>query len=491
MTELCRRLDGIPLAIELAAARVGSRSPAEMLERLSDRFKLLQTKAPELPDRRRALRGTMEWSYDLLSQDAQQFFAQIAVFQGGFLLSHAETVCANDEAEDLIDELQQHSFLRSQPDLIPKRRRFTMLESLREFAIEKLREAPDGGSALLERHAQAFAALAEKALSQLRSAKEAMALRELQADLPNVEAAFEWSRENGSPLLIARLGGALGRYYERRGYGRRALDRLEVATDALLQADEQLQELLASIHRAQAGAWLDCGDPARAEDYASRALILADAMASPHAQAEAWNLLAGAAMRAGRDDAAIERFNSALSLARKAGLESVEATVLNNLAVLDLERRGEALPETMERLEQSRAIRERVGDRAALAETLGNLGLAAQMRRDLELGARYYRQALHLDTDLANPVGIAVALSNLGEIAVETGAPEEALRLSVAAERIFDDLGSPNAAIAAEQADAAAGALPDGVRMLESVRCRVAPLDAVELSRWAVSDATA
>lgn len=196
-------------------------------------------------------------------------------------------------------------------------------------------------------------------------------------------------------------------------------------------------------------------------------------------------------MRSGRVETAIERFESALLLARKAGLEAVEATVLNNLAVMDLERGGEAPAEAIERLDQARVIRERVGDRAALAETLGNLGLAAHMRRVPQQAELFYRNALALDTELANPVGIAFALFNLGEIAVETGRYEEALRHSAAAERIFDDLGSPNAAAAAEQAGVAATAIPEGGETLQTARSRVAPLNAVEVSRWAVGEATA
>src|SRR5207244_4323094 len=148
LAALCRGLEGVPLAIELAASRIVGMSPREMQQRLAERFRLLQTRAPDLPARQRALRGAMDWSYGLLTEEEQGLFAQLAVFAGDFTLAHAEAVCEAFDVFEGVMELRRHSLLRVETNAATQQTRFLMLESVREYAAEKMQALEDRGAPL-------------------------------------------------------------------------------------------------------------------------------------------------------------------------------------------------------------------------------------------------------------------------------------------------------------------------------------------------------
>lgn len=226
---ICRRLDGLPLALELAAARVKMLAPAALLARLDDRLALLTGGARDLPRRQQTLRGTLEWSHDLLAPHERALFARLATFAGGWTLAAAEAVAAGDApAAAVLDGLtalvDQGLVQRiAGADGAP---RFTMLETIRGYAAERL-AASGEGETVRARHADHYLALAEAAEPHLKAAREGAWLARLAADQDNLRAALAWLLARGAGARAARLAVALWYFWWVRGdlsEGRRWLD---------------------------------------------------------------------------------------------------------------------------------------------------------------------------------------------------------------------------------------------------------------------------
>ena len=218
MAEICWRLDGLPLAIELAAARIKLLPPRAMLERLGSRLKLVTGGARNLPERQRTLRGTIEWSYTLLEEGERMLFARLAVFSGGRMLEAIEAICdaKGDLPVDTLDgvsSLLDKSLLRQEegPEGEP---RFVMLETIHEYARERL-EASGEAEEIKRLHAEYFLALAEGAEPELTGPDQLACLQRLEAEHDNMRAALTWSLEK-EPETALRLAGMLARFWEIR-----------------------------------------------------------------------------------------------------------------------------------------------------------------------------------------------------------------------------------------------------------------------------------
>ncbi|HEX8237132.1 MAG TPA: BTAD domain-containing putative transcriptional regulator [Abditibacteriaceae bacterium] len=220
---VCRRLDGIPLAIELAAARSLVLSPAQMLEKLKDRLDLLSTRQRGIPERHRTLRAAIEWSYGLLSPELQRFFTSLSVFRGGWTIEAAEAVCREPEALDFLTRLRECSLVVTEER--PSEIRFRMLETLREYALSQLQ---DGERAEMERrYATHFMTMAEDSEPHLRGPEQAMWLERLDGEQDNFRAVLAWAVEHDATGAL-RLAAALAPFWETRGYyaeGRNWLER--------------------------------------------------------------------------------------------------------------------------------------------------------------------------------------------------------------------------------------------------------------------------
>ena len=260
------RLDGLPLAIELAAARIKMLPPRAMLQRLSSRLKLLTGGARDLPERQRTLRATIEWSFALLDEGEQLLFGRLAVFSGGRTLEAIEATCDAEgdlpvEAFEGVSSLLDKSLLRQEEG--PKGEpRFVMLETIHEFAREKLEQSGEAEE-IKRAHAQYFLTLAEEAYPELKGANQLGVARALEAEHDNMRAALTWALERKEVEVALRLGGALWWFWSIRGYyseGRRWLE------EALAIEGRGLPEVRAM---ALAGVgWLawDQGDYDRAQD---------------------------------------------------------------------------------------------------------------------------------------------------------------------------------------------------------------------------------
>ena len=228
LAEICARLDGLPLAIELAAARVRMLPPQKMLERLGDRLRLLKGGARDLPTRQQTLRGAIDWSYELLEEYEKTLFGRLSVFAGGRTLEAIETVCDPEgdlDALEGIESLLEKSLLRQEegPGGEP---RYVMLEIVHEYAREKLEESGEAEEAR-RRHAEFFLGLAEETETEMRGPEQATWLDRLEAEHDNLRGALSWALERGGPELGLHLAVAFWWFWEARGYfdeGRRWLE---------------------------------------------------------------------------------------------------------------------------------------------------------------------------------------------------------------------------------------------------------------------------
>jgi predicted ATPase len=411
--EIAERLDGLPLALELAAARVKVLTPGQILERLGGGLDLLTSGAHDAPERQRTLRGTVEWSYRLLGADEQRLFARLAVFAGSFTLEAAEVVSSADL--DVLQSLVDKSLLRH-----GEHGRFFMLETIKEFALEKLRDLSDA-STLRRGHDDYFLGVAEELdarerLSGIRDLSPE-SLNRFERELPNLRAALTGLLEEGQRQGVLRLGAALWRFWLNRAQYRDAADWLEEAPiDATLPLDVRA----AALGAAGGIAFYVHDDVDGAERYWRQGLELRRAQDDPHELAFAFSRLASVAWRRGDSDTAIAYHTQAVPLFEQAGDEGGRLNELNWLGEAYRDR-GDF--EHGERLLEETATRAReFGANQQLTTTLHSLGDLSLDRSDPDTARRRYAEALTYAVATGNRrvqiyciAGIACALLQQGD----------------------------------------------------------------------------
>lgn len=424
VAEICRQVDGLPLAIELAAARSKLLTPQNILARLTSRLALLTGGARELAAHQQTLRGTIAWSYDMLSQGEQGLLARLAIFAGGCTLAAAEEICAPgpELGLDLLDgisSLVDKSLLRQgeQPDGEP---RFSLLATIREYALEQL--VARGEVAELERrHATYYAAVAAAAAAAaLLGPEQPRALDELSREHDNLRAALAWMERNDGELLAATCS-ALWRFWYLRSHfdeGRRRL------ATALAGAVEQENLVFANLLSGAASlAWAQ-GDHGQAAELYERSLALRRRLDDGDGVARTLNNLGNVAMRRGEYAQAAERYNEATALFRQQGGHGAMVETLHNLGLATLYL-GEPQPARAafaEALARARAA----GNSRTAAYALNNLGLAL-LGEGVDAEARAsFEESLALQRELGSREGAAASLNNLGHVALRQGSPAEA-----------------------------------------------------------------
>jgi predicted ATPase/DNA-binding SARP family transcriptional activator len=405
---ICRRLDSLPLAIELAAARTKILAPAKLLERLEQALPILTGGARDAPERQQTLRATIEWSYDRLDTDAQQLFARLAVFAGTFPLEAAEEAC--DATLDALTALVDLSLLKPVKDS-----RFLILETIREFAAERLAASGDA-EAVGRRHAEWFLALAEEAQPFLTGAEQPRWLQRLEDDHDNLRASLDWFFDHGDVDGAAELAGALwlfwythGHVTEARRWLRRALDaapdepseaRARVLYGAGYLAAEQNEN-------EEALALLEAGFAyAKEAGATAQAAIAAAVLCSIRAEASSSTSDRRAALALGEE---------AVALARAAGDDFVLAIALNNLGgvamMFEEVERGRAY------LEESLEVRRRIGDLSRIALSLVNVGQLALQEGETGKAAAMFAEAAEIATAIGDKRHILHALAGLAQVA--------------------------------------------------------------------------
>jgi predicted ATPase/class 3 adenylate cyclase len=264
VAEICVRLDGLPLAIELAAARIRVLTPQAMLARIGDRLGLLSAGSRDLPERQQTLRGAIAWSHDMLEESDRELFARLSVFVGGARLEEIESVCSGDGGDTLdgLTSLTEKSLVR-QGEGVEGESRFAMLETIREFAIEqaKAREQWDG---LRERHARAFAEVAREAAASVMGSGSRVSLDRVDLEHDNMRAALAWAMEHDTELAL-RLCHDLWRFWQRRGHLEEGLERTEAVLGLPDAADHPAARADALSAAAGLAYWR--ADALRARSY--------------------------------------------------------------------------------------------------------------------------------------------------------------------------------------------------------------------------------
>ena len=405
--EICRQLEGLPLALELAAARVKVLPPKSLLARLEQRLPLLTSGVRDAPERQRTMRATIQWSYELLGSAEQELLTRLAVFAGGCTLEAAEQVCGADL--DTLATLVDNSLLQQGHD------RFAMLETIREYAFGQLE---DSGVAddVRRRHAEFYLALSERVDPKLAHQQEQVASLELlAAEHENLRAALTWALECDPEETALRLGASLCLYFVFRSVteGRQWLaEVLELGGTAARV--ERAEVLTGAGQLAQAqGAYAE----ARAlyEDGLRIRRDLADA----RGVADSLHYLGWLALHQGEYERARSVLEESLSLWRSRTNEPARIGSLNILGIVALYQADNARAESLFR--ECLAIARDRGDQVGLARAINNLSLVSIYRGDFEQAVSQAEESLRLFRELAWPEGVADSLDNLGRAALGLG----------------------------------------------------------------------
>jgi predicted ATPase len=434
---ITRRLDGLPLAIEIAAARTRMLPPRAVLKRLHQSLKLLVGGAADLPARQQTLRSTIDWSYNLLEPDEQTLFARLSVFVGGFTLESAEAVVNSDGVLDLfssIETLLANSLLR-RVDSASDEPRIDMLQTIREYAREKLVESGEAVR-LHQRHAQAFLALAELAAPALQGPDQLAWFERLEMEHDNLRAALTWIQAAGSGEDGLRLTAALSWFWYVRGYeseGRRWLE------SALEQGADAAIPLRVTALNALAGLELHQEDFKTQRAHLEKALALARSAGDKRSIANSLYLLGHVMLYDDDLTTAFQLTEESLALARELGDGLLLGRVLWDWAQVlfkagDLDRARAVLEESL------MLLRER-GDLVNIAAALYLLGEIVAAQGDLEQAAALYHDTLVLLRRLNFKQGHAWLLKSMGELAWSRAEYDEAAELLAMSLDLFRELG--------------------------------------------------
>ncbi len=430
VVEICRRLDGLPLAIELAAIRVKILSLPALLGRLSARLQLLTGGPRDLPAHQRAMRDTIAWSHDLLSANEQVLFRRLAVFAGGCTAEAAEYVGgsegegalgAQDESSvpappvlDGLSALIDHHLLQrgEQSGGAP---RLLMLEAIREFALEQL-AASGEGEAMRRRHAAHFLALAERADAAMTGPDKGIWLDRLEVEIDNFRAALAWALEREEAETALRLVGFLAETWIVRGYvdeGRGWLER------ALATSDQASRAARARALRWAGTLGVQQSDHGWANTCFEEGLVLARELGDRREEARDLIGLGTVAQTEGHAERATRLLEEALAIARGADDKNGMAVILNNLGNI-AERHGD-LDRAMDRMDEAATIFRELGDRDRMALCLNNLGVLACQRGDYPRALSLLEEAQAIWHDLKSHRRVALAHLHLGEVARAQG----------------------------------------------------------------------
>ena len=399
IAEICRHLDGLPLALELAAVRIKLLAPQAILSRLSDSLKLLTGGARDLPARQQTMRGAISWSYDLLEAEEKRLLNRLAVFAGGFTLDAADRVAnaANDFEVDLLDAVASlvDKSLLSQREMASGEPRFRMLEVVREFALERL-ESSGEGREVKRLHAGFYGQMAETAGPELLGGKTAEWLDRLEQEHDNLRAAIEWSLEN-EPENALRIVGVIRNFWFTRGH-----------------LSEGFKWTRAALERG--------GEEADTKLRATAFLVMGNL---------SW--------RQGELEAAERSLQECLRLARELDEKNLIARSLGTLGIVKTQQ-GD-LTQAKALAEESLMIAREMNDKPLITARLNDLGETARLQEDYESARKFYEEAAALARQRSAKISISVPVLNLAMIACLQKDYKAALSFALEALKTCEELG--------------------------------------------------
>ena len=511
VSAICQRLDGLPLAIELAAARTRLLTPAQLLTKLEVRLPFLTGGPRDLPARQQTLRAAIDWSYDLLAPAERTLLARLGVFRGGATLDAVEGVCLDPDDDaissvdlfDLVESLSRQSLLEvDETAMVPRVR---MLETIREYALDRLAQTGEGDD-VASRHAAYFLDLGERAAAAFATAEQADWLDLLALELDNVRAALDHFEQQRSGSESVQLAGALWHFWWIRGHLGEGRDRLRRALD--IGDSEAVPAAIRARALDGAGVLAEAqGDIARATDLHEEALQVWQQAGDRLGQARSLENLGLIELHdRGNPSRARERYEAALELYRQEGDQQGLATALRNLgdAALAEERFTEAealyddalvharplgdikviaasltslgalaffqgdYARAIALYEESLPLWQQLDDVPGTALTLGNLGEALDHAGDAQRAKALYAESLTLSEHLGDRQGVAFAQSHLARIARQDGDPQLAATLFTESAQVCQEIGDD--ARLAESLEGLAGALSDLGEPAEAAR---------------------
>lgn len=415
VAQICQRLDGIPLAIELAAARMKALSLDQIAARLDDRFNLLTVGSRTAMARQQTLRATIDWSHDLLSDEERRLFYRLSVFANGWLLEAAEAVCAGQGIEapqvlDLLTHLVDKSLVLAEEK--EKETRYRMLETIRQYAREKLQSSEEW-EVVHRRHLEFFLRLAEQAEPHLRATEQVVWLQWLEEEHDNLRAALDWSLSHGEPSAGLRLAGSVMRFWYLHGYWREGREWLE----RTLTAGRGLEEhsaLQARARALQGLGWLSDESGQEAGPYEESLAICRDI---GDQWGIAFSLRGLGSLALNQDDLQLAEARLAESLSIYRQLEDPWgiALALFTQGWLAFKQDDPELAEVS--WEESLSSFRVVGDRWGSAVSLGSLAYASRLKNDYGRATALSSESLKLFRELNDKAGIADSLARLGGVA--------------------------------------------------------------------------
>jgi predicted ATPase/DNA-binding SARP family transcriptional activator len=418
VARLCSRLEGIPLALELAAVRERVLPAAQLIPRLDKRFEVLVGAQRDVPERHRTLSAAIDWSYEALRPEERRAFARLSVFRGGWSLEEAEAICASPETADMLERLCEVSLVDVHDRA--EMRRFRMLETIREFALERV--DPRERDELHRHHARIFLKLAELAHVYLIGPEQATWYDRIDAEYDNVRAALDWSIRDGDVVTVVRIFVALYRYWPARSRRREARRWMR---EALERGSERLpRRLFARGLRYAAELGLAEGDLAEAASYLEHARSLVDPNSDPLTAGFIFSGLGHIAARHDEFDEARELLLRGLTVASGVGNPDLLACLENDLGVLEARQRN--YEAALERFSASLANYRTIGDETSVVTLLYNLGYLATILRQYERAEAYLTEAIATSRRLGHALGLASSATFLGLLELRRGRADDA-----------------------------------------------------------------
>ena len=436
LAEICARLDGLPLAIELAAARIKLFPPQTLLQRLESRLQLLTGGARDLPIRQQTLRGEIDWSYSLLSEAEQTLFARLSVFAGGCSLEAAEAICNPDGVPDVLEglaSLVDQSLLRQVGDDEP---RFSMLETIREYAAEQL-EASGERETMRRHHASFFLTLAERAEREVDGPRQASWLEQLEVEHDNLRSALQWALDRGKAETALRLATALDTFWMVRTHWSEGRRWLEEALEVGILGPPALR---ARALRVAAGLAVQQTEYRAAHQWSEESLKLAERLEDSSERAAALLSLGQVAGLEGDYIREQALYQESLTLYRELDNKERTCEALFRCGATAWQRGDYPRAEVC--LQESLALAGELGDTHRLGNCLTNLGEVALAQGELERAQTLLEDALALQRQIRDRNCSALSLSGLGAVALERGDSGSARRRLEESMALFEEVGA-------------------------------------------------
>jgi predicted ATPase len=445
VTQICRRLDGIPLAIELAAARIKVLSVDEIASRLDDRFSLLTTGSRTAIPRHQTLRATIDWSYDLLTEPERILLRRLSVFAGGFTLEAAEAVCNQGMKQsyilDLLGRLVDKSLVIVEADSKIGGTYYRLLETIRQYALEKLVETGEA-SVIRDQHLDFYLSLAEKSEPHIFGHESVIWINRLDKELDNIRAAMEWSTNSGKAVAALRIAGSFVYFYFWYTHGN-LLSELQHRIQLALSRPEAMERTLARAKALNALGFMNW-----AETYPTdRRPELEEALSIGRELGDQWNTAAALlylgllASMQGNYVEARSLLEQSLEISRTMGPEgkvvlSWTLTFLGDVALNQNESK-----EARSFFEETVAILREIGDKNFLAYSVRRLGLLAWREKDFERAIVLCQESLSLNRELGDPRGVLACVAGFADIAVAQSKFARAAQIMAAVESQLVSMG--------------------------------------------------